>query len=323
MKYTDTKIVFMGSSDFAVPALDALHREGYQIPYVVTRPDRIRGRGNKVRPTPIGLYALENSLSLLKPENLKTDETFAMALTDAAPDLLVVASYGSILPKSLLDLPAIGCVNIHASLLPEYRGAAPVQRAILDGKEETGVTLMYVSEGLDTGDMISSLSLTVSGMNAGELTDALSRLGAKLLIGTLPGLIEGTAPRIPQDDSKATYAEKIGKADGRLDLHESTEMIARRVLAMTPVPGAFVTRDGERILITKAGAVSPDENVLKGELYKKAAPGTVISVSDKGIYVRTGDGLLLIEALKMPGKKDMPVREYLKGNAFDTALPLE
>jgi len=319
----DLKIVFMGSSDFAVPALEALHKAGYRIPYVVTQPDRMRGRGNKVKPTPVGMYALENGLSLIKPESLKEDGDHMRKLYEAAPDLIVVASYGKILPKPLLDLPPLGCVNMHASLLPEYRGAAPVQRVILDGKEETGVTLIYLSEGLDNGDMITSVSVPVSDMNAGELTDVLSRVGAELLIDTLPMLMDGTAPRIPQDENKATYAGKIEKADGHLDLGDKAENIVRRVRAMTPVPGAFVLEGGERIVITKARIARPDLGAVPIELYEAKEPGTTLSVSGEGIYVRTGDGLLLIEELKMPGKKAMPVREYLKGNEFDTTLPLE
>ena len=323
MKESEMRIVFMGSSDFAVPALDALCKAGYEIPYVVTQPDRIRGRGNKVKATPIGIYAHEHGLPLLKPENLKSNEEFMRALVEAEPNLIVVASYGKILPKSLLELPPLGCVNIHASLLPEYRGAAPVHRAILDGKEEVGVTLMFVGEGLDTGDMITSVKTAASGMNAGELTDVLARIGAEMLIDMLPIIADGTAPRISQDESKATYAEKITKGEGQLDLSETSERLVRKVRAMSPIPGAYVLRGEERIVITKAKKKEPGEIRAQKELYEKAAPGTVLDVSNDGICVRTGDGLLLIEALKMPGKKSMLVREYLKGNAFDKAIPLE
>jgi len=317
------KIVYMGSSDFAVPALAALHLEGFDIPFVVTQPDRMRGRGWKVQPTPVGLFAETNGLTALKPEYLKGNADFVRTLAEAAPNLIVVAAYGKILPKQLLELPPFGCVNIHASLLPEYRGAAPVQRAILEGKQELGVTLVHMSERLDAGEMIAAASTDASGMNAGELTDTLARMGAGLLIKMLPGLMAGTAPRIPQDEAKATYAEKVEKSEGRLDLRASAKENEQRVRAMTPVPGAYLLRNGERIGVTQVRVISPDDCEAPKGAYEAAAPGTVLSVSEKGIGIRTGDGVLLVEALKAPGKKAMPVREYLKGNAFDTAKPLE
>jgi len=306
------KIVYMGSAGFAVPALDALLKGGHEIAAVVTQPDRARGRGGRVQPTPVGLFAEKAGMPLLKPESLKSDEGFARALREAAPDLIVVAAYGKLLPKFVLEIPALGCVNIHASLLPEYRGAAPVQRAILDGKSEAGVTLMYMAEGLDAGDMIRAAKTDISCMNAGELTDKLAGLGAELLMKELPLLAEGTAPRVPQDEGRATYAKKIDKAEGRIEFERAAEEIALKVRAMTPAPGAYILKDGERIGVTAAGALGPDY-----EGYGDASPGTVLNVSKQGIAVRAGEGVFLIEALKMPGRKAMPVGEYLKGNTFD------
>ena len=317
------KIIYMGSSSFAVPALDALNRAGHHIIFVVTQPDRVRGRGGRVLPTPVGLYAEENGLSLLKPESLKGDEAFKNALAEAALDLIVVAAYGKILPNSLLELPGLGCINIHASLLPEYRGAAPVQRAILDGKRETGVTLMYMSEELDSGDMIASAKVDVSGKNAGELTEELAHIGARLLVDALPAITNKTAQRIPQDGAKATYAEKIGKADSRICLKGTADEAVLRVLAMTPDPGAWLMQGDRRIVVTAARAFGPAEEEIPAGVYEAAAPGDVLSVSQKGISVRAGEGVFLIEELKLPGKRAMPVREYLKGNIFDTGLSLE
>ena len=324
MRRADIKIVFMGSSEFAVPALEALHEAGYTIPYVVTQPDRIRGRGNKIIPTPVGEYAQNKGLELLKPERIKENEEFLQALAEAAPNLIVIVAYGKILPKSVLELPPLGCVNIHASLLPEYRGAAPIQRAILDGKQELGVTLMFVSEGLDTGDMITTAETAASDMNAGVLTGVLAQLGAKILIDTLPDIADGSVSRVQQDESKATYAEKIEKSDEKLDLNESVENIVRRVRAMAPSPGAYVLKGGERVVVTKARSVelARSDEALK-EFCRTAMPGFALAVPGEGIYVRAGDGLFLIEELKIPGKKAMPVREYLKGNVFDTSEPLE
>ena len=313
-----------------MPALDTLRRAGYVIALVVTQPDRVRGRGGKILPTPVGLYAEANGLALCKPERLIGDEDFERAIEQAAPDLIVVAAYGKLLPKRLLELPKFGCVNIHASLLPEYRGAAPVQQAILDGKSETGVTLMYMAEGLDEGDIVASVRIDVHDMNAGELTDELARLGAGLLADMIPALADGTAPRITQNDQAATYTKKTGKADGRLDMYKTAEEVVRRVRAMTPSPGAYAFRGGDRIIVTEARVVRPGEYeacLAAGGAAalprKKTAPGTVLFVSEKGVGVQTGEGILLIEALKMPGKRAMPVKEYLKGNAFETEEPLQ
>jgi len=305
----------MGSAEFAVPALEALERKGYDITAVVTQPDRIRGRGGRVLPTPVGLYAENAGMLLLKPEKLKGNEEFADALERAAPDLIVTAAYGKILPKSVLETPTLGCVNIHASLLPEYRGAAPIQRAILDGKRETGVTLMHVVEKLDAGDVIVSARADVSGMDAGELTGTLARLGAELLTDTLPAIADGTAPRSPQDETMSSYAEKIEKSEGRIDFGETADRIALRIRAMTPAPGAYLMKGDERIGVTAAKAAGPGE--ISYSAYETALPGTVLDVSKQGVAIRAGEGVIIIEAIKMPGKKAMPVAEYLKGNMFD------
>ena len=313
----------MGTAPFAVPALAALHEADYNIAAVVTQPDRARGRGGKVLPTPVGAFAEEMGLTLLKPESLAPGGDFLSFITEVAPDLIVVAAYGKLLPKALLELPPLGCVNIHASLLPEYRGAAPIQRAVLDGNAVTGVTLMYMAEGLDTGDMIAAAKIDAAEMSAGELTEELAKLGAALLIETLPMVAQGTAPRVIQDETKATYAGKIEKAEGRIDLGRSAEEAVRRVRAMTPAPGAYVLKDGERMGVVKARALRPEECDRPEWAYGAAPPGKTLAVSNRGIYVRTGDGVLLIEELKMPGKKAMPAVEYLKGNAFDTNTLLE
>ena len=321
----------MGTSSFAVPALEALYEKrrdrtggsGENISLlVVTQPDRVRGRGGRILPTPVGLFAEENDLRLCKPENLKTDETFLETLTAFAPELIVVAAYGKILPKALLDLPALGCVNIHASLLPAYRGAAPVQRAILDGKKEVGVTLTHMSEKLDAGDMIAFAKTDAGEMNAGELTDELAKLGAELLVNTLPMIADGTAPRLTQDESKATYADKIEKDEGRLNLRASAEEAVRKVRAMTPAPGAYIIKGGERIIVTKARALSEDgykaavDETAMAEAGETAKAGTVLAAVKRGIFIKTGDGILVIDMLKAPGKREMPSGEYIKGNAF-------
>ena len=315
MKSSKPVIVYMGSADFAVPALEAICDAGYEVPYVVTQPDRVRGRGGKVLSTPVGIFAGKKGLKLLKPDILKDNEEFVKSLREAAPDLIVVAAYGKILPELILEIPPLGCVNIHASLLPEYRGAAPVQRAILDGKRETGVTLMYMSKGLDSGDIIASAKTDISGLNAGELTEVLAGLGAELLLEKLPLITDGTAPRMPQDGTKATYADKIEKDEGYLSFDRTAEEIGLRVRAMTDAPGAYIMKDGEKIGVTRARALDPEEESYEGK--EESDPGTVLSVTKKGIAVRAKEGVVLIEAIRMPGRKAMPVAEYLKGNSFD------
>ncbi|MDR0874843.1 MAG: methionyl-tRNA formyltransferase [Clostridiales Family XIII bacterium] len=321
-------IVYFGSSGFAVPALRALHRTGAYIAYVVTQPDRVRARGGKTLPTPVKAAALEYGLNVLEPERIRGNADFQEALKNAAPDLLVVASYGKILPKETLDLPAHGAVNIHASLLPEYRGAAPIQRAIMDGREETGVSLMLMGEGLDDGAVIAAVRVGVSDLDAGALTERLAEAGADLLLKFLPRLLNGSASSVAQDETKATYAAKIEKSDARVDFTKSAEKIVRLVRAMSPAPGAYALRGGkdghseggeERIGIAKARvAEAAEATAVTGATENKAAPGQVVKVSDEGIFVGTGEGLLVIEEVKMPGKRVMTVADYLRGNTLPT-----
>jgi methionyl-tRNA formyltransferase len=280
-------------------------------------------------PTPVKAYALEAGLKVLEPDRIRGNQTFQETLKKAAPDLLVVASYGKILPKETLDLPARGAVNIHASLLPEYRGAAPIQRVILDGREETGVSLIFMGEGLDDGAVIATVRVGVSDLDAGALTERLAEAGADLLMEFLPRLLDGTASSVAQDESKATYAAKIEKSDARVDFTKRAAEIVRLVRAMSPTPGAYALRDGrseggeERIGIAKARvatgaeeAEASESRTVTGAGENSAAPGQVVSVSKDGIFVGTGQGLLVIEAVKMPGKRLMTVADYLRGNAF-------
>jgi methionyl-tRNA formyltransferase len=325
-------IVYFGSSGFAVPALRALVQAGSDIAYVVTQPDRVRARGGKTLPTPVKAAAIEYGLKVLEPERIRDNAAFQETLKKAAPDLLVVASYGKILPKDTLDLPVRGAVNIHASLLPEYRGAAPIQRAIMDGREETGVSLMYMGEGLDDGDVIATVRVGVSDLDAGALTERLADAGADLLIAYLPRLLAGTVIGVAQDETKATYAAKIEKSDARVDFTKSAAEIVRLVRAMSPAPGAYALRSGQdgrseggadRVGIAKARVAAAAEATeaveADGTSESKVAPGQVIKVSDEGIFVGTGEGLLVIEEVKMPGKRVMPVKDYLRGNTFPKA----
>lgn len=302
------KIVYMGTPDFAVPALEKLHSEGHEIGYVVTQPDAVRDRGKKVKMTPVKEKALELGLQVLQPEKIKNDEEFFQTLKSFGPDLIAVAAYGQILPKAILDLPRLGCVNIHGSLLPKYRGAAPIQRAILNGEKETGITIMYMEEGLDTGAMLAKRSTPIERKNGAQLHDELAQMGAELLAETLPKLEEGMLAAEPQDDALSCYAPMISKKDGEIDFHKSPEEIERLIRAFDPWPGAFTSYNGKLMKIWEA-EVSEEEN---GEL-----PGTVTKVGKNGIEISAGGRTLTAKVIQFPGKKRVAAEDYLKGNTIE------
>lgn len=308
------RIVYMGSSEFAVPALRALTRlPEVQVPLVFTQPDRPRDRGKKLQPTPVKQFAETARIQTVSPERL-SDAAVPAALAEAAPDLIVVASYGKILPKSVLEFPALGCVNIHASLLPKYRGAAPIHWAVADGETETGVTLIFMDEGLDDGDMIAQRRVPIGDLDTGRLTAALAEAGAELLLETLPAIADGTAPRVPQDETLATYARKVTKEDAHIDFAQGAREALRQIRAANPDPGAYAQIGDSRLKIVSARL--PLAEGEQGLSTRVALPGTVLSVSAQGIFVQTGNGLLVIDAVGMPGKKPMSLADYLRGNAF-------
>jgi len=305
------RIVYMGSSSFAVPALRRLaESEQDEVVLVVTQPDRVRGRGGKVLPTPVGALADEKGIPLAKPERVRGNAEFFRALKAHAPDLIVVASYGNILPKEVLELPPFGCVNIHASLLPAYRGAAPVQQAILDGVTMTGVTIMAMGEGLDDGDMIAQTSVETGDLSAGELTELLAETGARLLEETLGDIENGTAVRVPQDAALSSYARRIERDDAHINLSVSAAECVRRVRAMCPEPGAFLTQGERLVKVLKAHAADASE--ANGQT--ASSIGTVLAQTNDGIYVQTAGGVLVIDVIQVPGKKPMLAADFLRGN---------
>ncbi len=305
------KIVYMGTPDFAVPALEALHREGYEIPFVVTQPDALRDRGKKVKFPPVKEKALELGLRVVQPEKVKTDEEFISMLREEKPDIIVVAAYGQILPKAVLDIPEKGCINIHGSLLPRFRGAAPVQRAIMAGDAQTGITLMYMEEGLDTGDMIVKRSTSAEGKTGQELHDELSQMGAELLIETLPHLDEIKAEK--QNDSESTYAPMISKREGHIDFSKAPEEIERMIRAFDPWPGSYAYYGDKAMKLWRAEVPGTDAC---------EADGTVLKADSDGIDVAAGGKVLRITQIQMPGKKRVDVREYLKGNSIEIGTVL-
>jgi methionyl-tRNA formyltransferase len=294
----------MGTPDFAVPSLEALVESDDRVTLVVTQPDRPRGRGREPLPPPIKTAAQRHHIPLSQPEKIKTPE-FIEALSAEAPDFICVVAFGRILPGDVLSIPKQGCINVHASLLPEYRGAGPINRAIMDGKTRTGVTTMLMDEGMDTGDILLAREVPIGeDQTAGELSEVLAREGAKLLVETIAGLKRGDLSPVPQDDAEATTAPMLKKTDGEIDWSMPASRIRDLVRGVTPWPGAYTDLNGETLKIFRlrdAGGKSD------------AAPGTVLSTGPDGIVVATGEGAVVICELQCPGKRRMNAGEYLCG----------
>lgn len=308
------KIAFMGTPEFAVTVLEGLLNTKHEVGLVATQPDKAKNRGKKIQYTPVKEKALEHNIKVLQPEKVRGNEEFLEELKDYRPDIIVVAAYGQILPKEVLELPKYGCVNVHASLLPRLRGAAPIQRAIIEGDEETGVTIMQMSEGLDTGDMLAKESIKIGTMNYSMLHDALAEIGARLMVYTLDLIEEGKISPEPQDDSKSSYAKMVFKQEGKIDFTRQPEAVERLIRGFDPWPGAFCEYEDMVMKLWKAQPLC--ENTGK-------EPGTIIEVSARGIKIACGDGALLVSEIQIPGKKRVAVSEYLKGNQIKEGIILK
>lgn len=302
------KIVYMGTPDFAVPALQKLVEVGQDVGYVVSQPDAAKDRGKKLKPTPVKEKAMELGIEVLQPDKIKGNEEFYNILKEYAPDLIVVAAYGKILPKEILEIPPKGCINIHGSILPRWRGAAPIQRSIIAGDELTGVTLMLMEEGLDTGDMLAVAKTEIGKKTAGDLHDELSILGGDLLVEKLTSIEDGSICPEKQDDELAVYAEMIFKKDGEIDFTKSAVEIERRIRGFAPWPGSYTTYKGGIFKIWEADV---EETSVNEE------PGTISKVSEDGIYIATGKNYLVAKVIQVPGKKRMTVKDYLRGNNIE------
>jgi len=306
-------VVFMGTPDFAVPCLNALHVYGCRLPLVVTRPDQPKGRGRKIVPPPVKIAALALDCPVFQPISVKTDE-FYHIIKGIAPDLLVVVAFGHVLPKKILEIPALGAINIHASLLPKYRGPAPIQWAIINGDDHTGVTTMLVDKGLDTGDILLTAETAISLNDTSQtLHDRLALMGAELIRDTLLGMENGTVHPIPQDHALSTYAPMLKKQDGHIDWSLSTERIERLIRGMTPWPGAFTFMGEKPVKIFK---------VLAKPLSTPAAPGTVIAGFSNELRVAAGDGALSIIEIQGASGKRMHISDFLRGAAIPTGTVL-
>lgn len=297
------KIIYAGTPEFAVPALAALIQSSHEVSLVLTQPDRPAGRGMKLKPSPVKSLALEHNIPVLQPETLKDAALQAQIAAENA-DALVVAAYGLIIPTAVLNMPRHGCYNIHASLLPRWRGAAPIQRSLLAGDKETGVTIMEVVPALDAGAMILRGSLPITAQDTAQtLHDGLADIGAKLMLQAMNQLESaGKLAAEPQDEALVTYAEKLQKSEAAIDWHQDAEALSRQVRAFNPFPVAQSTLQGDTCRIWMAQA-------LDGQ----AEPGTIVSL-DQGIIVGCGKGLLKIDELQLPGGKRLKARDFLAGN---------
>ncbi|MGP3777762.1 methionyl-tRNA formyltransferase [Halanaerobium saccharolyticum] len=305
------KIVYMGTPEFAVPSLVALNNDKQiEVEAVVTQPDRKSGRGQRVHYSDIKEQALDLDLKIMQSENVNQKD-FLNKLKQLEPDFIVVVAFGQKLSPELLAVPKYGCINLHASLLPEYRGSSPIHRAIIDGKKVTGNTTMYMAEGWDDGDIIYQQQVEISeDETVGELHDELAEKGAELLLKTLKDVKEGEAPRISQDDSEATFAYKIDKSLGEIDWNQSAQDIHNLIRGVNPWPGAYTELNNDRIKIWKSSLTQQDNSDYQS--------GTIIKADqDAGILVQTGDGILAIEKLQLPGAKRLKAADFLNGHQLE------
>lgn len=298
------RIVFMGTPDFAVPTLERLIESKHEIAAVVTQPDKPRGRGKAIQMTPVKELALKHGLPVYQPERAQNAE-FVAALRELKPDVIVVIAFGQILSAELLSVPAYGCINIHASLLPKYRGASPIQWAVINGDKESGITTMMMAEGMDTGDILDTLRVNLDEKETGgSLFARLSLLGGELILGTLQKLEEGTLVRTPQVHEQASYVKKIPKTFGNIDWSMSAAAIERLIRGLNPWPSAYTHWDGRLLKIWEAGV--PDED-MPGE------PGQILRAGGGVLQVKTGNGILDIKSLQPEGKKRMDTAAFLRG----------
>jgi len=305
------RTVFMGTPEFALPTLQGLIDAGVDLVGIYTQPDRPKGRGKQVAVPPVKELALNHGIPVFQPPKLRAPEA-AADLEDLAPDLIVVVAYGQILPKRVLDIPRYGCINVHASLLPKYRGAAPINKAIMEGETETGITTMLMDAGLDTGDMLVKRSLAIGpDETAGELHERLARLGRETMEETLRQLCAGELAPEKQDDNLTSYAPMLKKEDGRLDWSRPADELHNLVRGLDPWPGAYTTLNGQLLKVART-------RVAAGS----GAPGCVVAADQEGVCVACGDGLLVVGELQLPGRKRLAAADFLRGQPLPAGTRL-
>ena len=307
------KIVFMGTPDIATGCLQKIIDEKHEVIGVVTQPDKPVGRGKKMGMPPVKELALKYDIPVYQPVKAR-EESFVETLRELNPDVIVVVAFGQILPKSILDIPKLGCINVHVSLLPKYRGAAPINWVIINGEEKTGVTTMYMDEGLDTGDMILKAEFNLDDeITAGELHDKMKEIGAETLRETLELIEKGEAPREVQNHDEFSYAPMMNKELGHVDFTKSAKVVHNLVRGVNPWPSAYATYNDQTMKIWKTKVLNEESNKV---------PGTILKVDKEGIRVSTNDKVILVEEIQMPGKKRVQVAEYIKGNSIETDVVL-
>lgn len=298
------KIVFMGTPDFAVPSIKALYDAGHDIQAVFCQPDKPKGRGYKLVPPPVKVFALDKDIPIYQPKSLKNGgEEFIKVIEDFAPDCIVVAAYGKILPKAVLDIPRLGCVNVHGSLLPKYRGAGPIQWAVLNDEKTTGITTMLMGEGLDTGDMLLKCETEIGeNETAAELFDRLADMGAELIVETLDKLEKGEISPVPQNEEEATYAPMLTKDLSPIDFTKSARAVHKQICGLSDWPCASTTIGGKRIKVYRS-------EIVAGSTTKVA--GTVVNAKD--LTIACGDGMVKLTEIQAEGSKRMATADYLRG----------
>ncbi len=308
---TSLRIVFMGSPEIAVPSLKAILETSHQVVGVVSQPDKPAGRGRELTPPAVAVFAKGQGLQLHQPEKVRDHPTFLETLKGLKPDVVVIVAYGKILPDEIVRLPPLGCVNVHFSLLPKYRGAAPLQWALINGDEETGVTTFRLNAGVDTGPTLLQKKVMIHEEdNAEILGHRLSLIGAELLVATLDGLSSGNLEALPQNDRMATRAPMLKKEDGLIDWGQKAKIIWGRIRGMNPWPSAFTTWQGKRLKIFAA------EPLAEKNHKKSGAPGEVIEINDDGVQISCGQGVLLIKEVQMEGGKRLSATSFLKGHSL-------
>lgn len=306
------KVVFMGTPDFAVPTLEALYKE-HDVSLVITQTDKPKGRGKTLTPPPVKVKALELGLEVYQPENINSDESIEK-LKSINPDIIVVVAYGQILKEEILNLPKYRCVNVHASLLPKYRGAAPLNWVVINGEEKTGVTIMEMAKGLDTGDMMSKSELVISeDMTAGDVHDKLMYSGSDLLIDTLKKIECGKIEKTPQNDNESTYAPIMDKKLGQIDWNKSAKETKNLVRGTYPWPGAYFKYKDKNVKVLE---VDICDKTKDGE------NGKVVEVNKEGIVVNAGEDCVILKKIQFPGKKAVTIEDFLRGNEFESDILL-
>ena len=325
-------IVFMGTPDFAKESLKAIYEAGHNILAVVTNPDKPKGRGMKLIPSPVKEYALEKNLKIYQPLKVRNNIEFLDKIKNLKPDVICVVAYGKILPKELLDIPRLGCINVHGSLLPQYRGAAPIQWAVLNGDKETGITTMYMDVGMDTGDMVLKEKVEIGeNETTGELWDRLSKIGANLLVKTLKQIEDGTAPREKQGEN-FTLAPMLSKEMAKINWDEMGAIkIKNLVRGLNPIMGAYSNLDGKKVKFWKVNVISVNDLIKKFpelEEYtyriKGLAPGTVLFSDEKnGLYINANGGIIEVLEIQGENAKKMSINDYLRGNKIQAGSIFE